>query len=282
MKKRITIVVAVIIFCIAVAAQSDVLTGPVSMVEKWVYKTEIRFGEVAEIWDSHSTKKYDIEGNVIEEAQYSSSGALTERTVHSYDSNFCKTESVYYTGWGVIDRRIERQFDSAGREIQIEVYDGNGRLTYRSFVEYEGNLKRSRTYEADGTLSLAIDEETDSFGNAVRWVSYDEDTGNLESVIRFTYASDRKVLSNLMYNEDEELIAELRYSYSYDEDGMDEITTSDFYIGGTLYKSTTTGTVVETDSFGNWTETRNYKQEERFGQPEWLLSDIERRSITYR
>jgi len=266
MKKRITIVVAVIIFCIAVAAQSDVLSGPVSMVEEWVYKTEVRFGEIVEIWDSHSTKKYDIGGNVVEEAQYSSSGTLIERTVHSYDSNFCKTESVCYTGSGAIDRRIERQFDSTGREIQIEVYDGSGRLTSRTLEEYKGNLKRMRAYEADGTLSLAVDE----------------DTGNVESVIRFTYTSDGKTLSNLMYNEDEELIGEIRYSYSYGEGGMDEITTSVFYVAGTLYGSTTTGTVVETDSFGNWTEIREYTQEERFGQLEWVLSGIERRRITYR
>jgi len=282
MKKRITIVVAVIIFCIAVAAQSDVLSGPVSMVEEWVYKTEVRFGEIVEILDSHSTKKYDIGGNVVEEAQYSSSGTLIERTVHSYDSNFCKTESVCYTGSGAIDRRIERQFDSTGREIQIEVYDGSGRLTSRTLEEYKGNLKRMRAYEADGTLSLAVDEETDSLGNTVRWVAYDEDTGNVESVIRFTYTSDGKTLSNLMYNEDEELIGEIRYSYSYGEGGMDEITTSVFYVAGTLYGSTTTGTVVETDSFGNWTEIREYTQEERFGRGEWVLTKIYRREITYR
>jgi len=282
MKKNITIVVAMIIFCIAVAAQSDVLSGPVSMVEEWVYETEVRFGEIVETWGSHSTKKYDLGGNVVEKAQYSSSGTLIERAVHSYDSNFCKTESVYYTGSGAIDKRIKRQFDSTGREIQIEIYDGNGRLTSRTLEEYEGNLKIMRAYEADGTLSLAVDEESDSLGNTVRWVAYDKDTGNVSSVIRFTHTSDGKTLSSLMYNEDEELIGEIRYSYSYGEGGMDEITTSVFYVAGILYDSTTTGTVVEADSFENWAEIREYTQEERFGQSEWVLSSIKRRSITYR
>ena len=282
MKKRITIVVAVIILCIAVAVQSDVLSGPVSMVEEWVYETEVRFGEIVEIWDSHSTKKYDIGGNVVEEAQYSSSGTLIERAMHSYDANFCKAESVYYTGSGAIDKRIERQFDSTGREIQIEVYDGNGRLTSRTFNEYEGNLKRSRGYEANGTLVLAMDEEIDSFGNVTRMVLYDEETGSVTADFRQAYTSDGKILMRSIYGEDEKLLAETRYSYSYGENGMDEITTAASFIASIPSNIIITGTVVETDSFGNWTEIRKYTQEERFGQLEWVLSGIERRRITYR
>lgn len=60
MKKRMTIVVTVMIFCIAVAAQAEALIGPVSKVEEWVYKTEESFGKTLEIWDSHSLKMYDI------------------------------------------------------------------------------------------------------------------------------------------------------------------------------------------------------------------------------
>ena len=282
MKQRTTLVVAVIILCIAVAAQAEALIGPVSMVEEWVYKTEERFSKIVEIWDSHSVKTYDIKGNIVEETQYSSSAALTERVVHSYDSNSCNIESVYYTGSGAIDRRIERQFDSTGREIQIEAYDGNGRLTSRTLEEYEGNLRRMRAYEADGTLSLAIDEEIDSFGNVTRMVLYDEETGSVEVEFRQTYTSDGKILMRSIYGEDEKLLAETRYSYSYGENGMDEITTATSFIASIPSNIIITGTVVETDSFGNWTEIREYTQEKRFGQSEWVLTSIKRRVIIYR
>lgn len=182
---------------------------------------------------------------------------------------------------GAIDRRTKRQFDSGGREIQVEVYDGSGRLTSRMLEEYQGNLKRMRAYEADGTLSLAMDEETDSFGNITRMVLYDEKTGDVTGDFRSTYTNDAKILMRSVYDEDEKLLLETKYSYSYGENGM-EITTAASFIVGIPSNTVITGTVVVTDSFGNWTEIRGYKQEKRFGQAEWVLTSIKRRAIIYR
>ena len=281
MKKRMILVAAVIVLCITIAAQAEALIGPVSMVEEWVYKTEESFGKTVEIWDSHSIKTYDMKGNIVEETQYSSSDALTEKIVHSYDSNSCNIESVHYTDLGAIDRRTKRQFDSGGREIQVEVYDGSGRLTSRMLEEYQGNLKRMRAYETDGTLSLAMDEESDSLGNITRMVFYDEKTGDATGDFRNTYTNDGKILMRSIYDEDEKLLLETRYSYSYGENGM-EIATAASFIAGIPSKTTITGTVVVTDVFGNWTEIREYTQEKRFGQAEWTVTSIKRRSITYR
>jgi len=281
MKKRMILVAAVLVLCITVAAQAEALIGPVSMLEEWVYKTEESFGKTVEIWDSHSIKTYDIKGNIVEETQYSSSDALTEKIVHSYDSNSCNIESVHYTDLGAIDRRTKRQFDSGGREIQVEVYDGTGRLTSRTLEEYEGNLHRFRDYEAGGTLVMVRDEESDSFGNVIRMVVYDGDTGGVTAEFRMAYTSDGKILMRSIYDEDEKLLLETRYSYSYGENGM-EIATAASFIAGIPSKTTITGTVVVTDVFGNWTEIREYTQEKRFGQAEWIVTSIKRRSITYR
>ena len=280
-KNSIAVLVMVIVG-LAVVAQANDFSGPVEMIEEWVYETEVRFGSTVEVWVSHTLNTYDIEGNLIEKAEYSSSGILIEREVHSYDSSSCNIESVYYNSSGTIDRRVKSQCDSTGRAIVTERYDRNGRMTYRILTEYQGRLKRSRGYEADGTLTAAIDTETDDFGNITRTIFYDEETGSVSSVIRYTYTSDGKTLGWFYYGEDENLLDETRYSYSYGEDGMDEITTNTSFLLGYQYHSEVVGTVIEMDAFGNWTEKRSYEQETSFGQLEWILTDIVRRSITYR
>ena len=170
----------------------------------------------------------------------------------------------------------------SGREIVTEAYDRFGRMTSRSLTEYQGRLERIRGYDADGSLNIAMDMEKDDDGNTTRMVFYDEDTGSVSSMVRTTFTNDGRRLAMFMYDEDEKLLLETQYSYTYGEDGMDEIVTGDSFLAGYPYKTTITGMTTKVDAFGNWTEKRSYEREENFGIVEWVLSDVERRSITYR
>jgi len=263
-------------------AQSPVVEGPVASVEEWIYNTEVRFGETEEVLVTHTKTIYDTEGNVVEEFEYSTSGDIVSRTVHKYDTNSCRIESIRYTALGAVELRIQRVCDETGREIQIDTYNSSGQLTGRTIEEYDGNLVRFKSYNGSGVLDAAFDMETDSNGNLIRMVSYDVDTGKATSVVESTYNVAGKVVRTLFYNEGGEMFSEIKYSYSYDEDGMDEITTTTLYLAGAPFRTTTEGLVIEVDSRGNWTERRTYKQQEQYGQIEWVLTKVERRTILYR
>ena len=282
MKMGVVGVLLVLAVSLALNAQSSDLNGPIASVETWTYTTEMQFGQAVKVWKSHKATTCDDEGNVIEEIEYSATGDVLTRTVHKYDASSCRIESIQYGSSGEIKTRTLRKCDSSGREVQIDVYNCNGNLTGRSFTEYEGNLERDRSYDADGKLIAALDVEKDSNGNIMRMVLYDKGTGKPDSVIQYELDADGKTLRTLMYNEDSELVGEFRYSYSYGKDGMDEITTTTLYVAGTPFKTTTEGTVIVSDSFGNWTEKRTYKQETRFGKRQWVLAKVEQRIIKYR
>ncbi len=282
MKVAFLVVLLALAVGVAVGAQSDELNGPVASVEVWVSTTEVSFNNTVEVWKSHKVTNYDAEGNIIEEVDYSASDNVVTRTVHKYDASCCRVESILYGSLGAIEHRIERECDSAGREVQVDVYDSNGRLTSRSFIEYEGRLMRERAYDANGRLTMAVDIETDDNGNTTRMVMYDEETGKSSSVIESAYTDAGKLLSTLMYGEDGKLAGEIRYEYAYKKDGMNEVTTSTLYIAGIPFKSTIEGIVTILDSYGNWTEKRTYKQEEKFGESQWSLTSVERRTIQYR
>lgn len=281
-KMGVVVVSLVLAVSLALNAQPSDLNGPVVSVETWTYTTEMQFGQTVKVWKSHTTTIYNDEGNVIEEIEYSETGDVLTRTVHKYDANSCRIESVQYGSSGEVKTRTLRKCDSSGREVQIDVYDRNGNLTGRSFIEYEGNLERDRGYGADGKLAVAADFEKDSNGNITRMVLYDKDTGKPSSVIQHELNADGKTLRTLMYGKDGKLAGELRYSYTYNKDGMDEIITTTLYVAGTPFKTTTEGTVTVSDSHGNWTEKRTYKQEPRFGKLQWILTKVEQRIIKYR
>ena len=283
MKKGLLVFLLLLAVSIMAGAQSgDALSGRVAAVETWVYTAEMHFGETVENWDSHKATTYDTEGNIIEEVEYSSSGKIVSKTEHKYDASYCRVESVQYGSSGEIERQTRRKCDSSGREIQTDVYDSTGRLTSKSLTEYVGNLAQERGYDASGALTFAMDVEKDGSGNITRMVLYDEKTGKPNSVMEDTYTSDGKTLSTLMYNENGEQLGEIRFSYSYDKDGMDEITTTTLYLAGVPFRNSTEGMVILSDSVGNWTEKRTYKQEEQFGKVQWILTDVERRTIRYR
>lgn len=280
MKRMLIAILLLMTVGAAVNAQSTELNGPVRSVEEWVYKTELRFGEIVEVLESHTATTYNTAGNVLEEVEYSPSGGILGRTVNKY-SGPCQAETVHYTSTGSIEDQTLKECDSAGRGIRGDTYDKDGQFISRFTTEYEGNLTRERFYDATGKLTTAMDVETDGRGHITRMVAYDEDTGEPSSVIEYENADDGKPLRTLMYGENGDLAGEFRYEYTHDIDGMDDVTTTTLYVAGIPFKSTTEGLVTTFDTHGNWIEKRTYKQEEKFGKSQWTLTKVEKRVIEY-
>lgn len=256
-----TFVVAILVLVVVGAGtfgQGDPfqgLNGPVAKVEQWSYKTEEKFGTTVEVRDAGVVETYDANQNCI--------------------------ESIDYTKTGSIDERYVRTFDSNGRMIQVDKYNWLGHLVSKGLVRYEENLQIYRSYNANGTLESAMDNELDANGNWIRLTLYDVDTGDVSGVTENTYTTDGEPLSTRIYNDKGEL--SLAFDQRYSVDGMDVIYTSVAYLLGIEFLRYESGTIlVEIDEYGNWTEKRSYEHKERFGKTEWILTNIYRREITYR
>ena len=258
MKKVLTAAICAALISLAAFTQADPfqsLQGPVAKVEKWSYKTEEKFGDTVEVWDAHSVATYNADKNPV--------------------------ESINYAETGSIEQRYIRTFDSSGQLIEAEQHNWLGNLESKILCKHEGNVRISRSYNADGDLESASDTELDTDGNMLRTTMYDVDTGDVSAVWETSYTREREPSSARMYNGKGELSATLDHRYGVD--GMDAISTFVVYILGSKFMSTETGTMlVKIDEHGNWTEKRSYEHKERFGKMEWFLTNIYRRKITYR
>ncbi|MFC2105241.1 hypothetical protein ACFLS0_00565 [Candidatus Bipolaricaulota bacterium] len=230
------------------------LHGSVAEVEVWTYGVEEKFGQSQEEWTAHALNLYDANGNRIESTHYTEAGGIRERFVY--------------------------EFDSTGRETQADEFDMYGQLAGRTISRYEGSVQIERAYDSTGDLIGAYDTETKPGGSHIV-TTYDSESGDVSSVMEFLYNGDGNLISWRITAENGTPISLIVYDYG--EDGMDAISTASIYLLGVELMKVVLGTELsEVDEFGNWTEKRKHKLEERFGTEEWVLSSIERRSIIYR
>jgi len=259
MKKTLAAVILVLVLGAGTFGQQvdpfEGLNGLVAKVEQWSYETEEKFGDTVEVWDAHSVRTYDANQNCI--------------------------ESINYTKTGSIDERYVRTFGSNRRLIQVDKYNWLGHFVRKSLVQYEENLQILRSYNADGDLDSARNNELDADGNWIRSTNYDVETGDVSSVWEFSYTMEGEPSSVRMYNDKGEL--SVSFDYRYDVDGLDAVCNLVGYLLGSEFIRCETGTVlVEIDEYGNWTEKHSYEHKERFGRVEWVLTNVYRREITYR
>lgn len=81
-----------------------------------------------------SEKKYDINGNLLEEINYKN-GEFDSHTTYEYDSNNNKTK--------------ETEFDKAGNATKVTTtkYDENGLKTEKCVYDGKGTLKSKKNYK---------------------------------------------------------------------------------------------------------------------------------------
>lgn len=126
----------------------------------------------------HSRQEYDEQGNLLLEASYSSTGALTEKNEYRYDPRGRLVETIMYDeDGGIMERRTARR-DSTGRLVQEQVhyldgsvdtyhysYDDNGHLTGLEVIDDEDSLEYSEQYFWEGD-ALVKTERYDESGKA--------------------------------------------------------------------------------------------------------------------
>lgn len=230
------------------------LHGSVRESEVWDYKIEEKFGQSQEDWTSHVLNLYDENQNRIESTHYTETGSISERFIY--------------------------ELDTAGREIQVDEYDMRGGLVGRTINRYEGSTQIERVYDSNGDLIGAHNRETKPDGSHIV-TNYDPESGDVSSVMEFLYNGEGNPLSWRMTDENGSPMSLI--IYSYEEDGMDAISTASLYLLGIELLKVVMGIELsDIDEFGNWTEKRKYTLEERFGAEEWVLSSIQRRIITCR
>jgi len=259
MRRRHALLVGMLIGVIGVlalpmATPFEGLVGSVSIVEYWSYDVEFRFGEPEEELTGHSIERYDRQGN--------------------------QTETVHYDTTGRVTERYSRSFNDEGLLTRIDEFDGRGNLVSSTRVTYESGVRKHRAYDQHGNISSASDITLSPSGKTLTMVLYDEETGDLSLEIRNTYNDHDEPSASEWWNEDGERT--VRSIYRYGVEGMDVMDETEFYVAGVLFHSFITGKVLaKRDLGGNWIEKLSYKREEKFGETEWILSNVYRRRIEY-
>lgn len=158
---------------------------------QWNYKYEK--GKPKKEGYKNYTKKFDHNGNVIEEIYYQS-GSVDQKLSYKYDNNENKVEYVNYQGDETkVMFKQNITYDNSTRKIREERYDGtdyqiikynyqNNKLIeiIRSDISGKIEHKRSFDYNKDICTITILDENSKKIGKIIN--KYDKNENLIESV----------------------------------------------------------------------------------------------------
>lgn len=107
-----------------------------------------------EITHNDVAKKFDKQGEVIQEVNYDRNGALKEKIVTKNNKDGDKIEEIFYDANGKQSKRFTYKYDSFGEKTEEIQYDAkNVLLTKSVYSNNNKGLKAERkTYDAKGKL----------------------------------------------------------------------------------------------------------------------------------
>jgi hypothetical protein len=180
---------------------------------------------------------------------FSECSSLASINISSYDktgTKYVEWKSIYFSGYGVLYRYYENEYDSKGNLTKQSVYHANGYLEsyyeneydskgywikesrhdadrdLESYYEIErdskGNLTKANCYDANGDLKSYYENEYDSKGNLTK-ASYYDANGNLESYVEYECDSKGNIKMWSSYYANGELSFKSRNEYEYDSRG---------------------------------------------------------------
>ncbi len=176
--------------------------------------------------------KFDINGNIIEEAQRDlpSGGSDHSKRVYKYDHNGNKIEDIYYNRNGNLSSKVISKYDNNGYEIEAARYSSSGQLEWKLIYQY------------------------DNKGNKILQKSFKNDT--LMDKWTFTYNKKGNLIESKRYND--EITINGIYSYKYDDrENLIEESWRSGYDGEVIYKYT-----FEYDKKNLNTELRSYDKKD--------------------
>jgi len=256
MRKLLTVLIVLLLW-LGISAFVDPFDnqyGPVRRIEYRHYEVETRFGELVLELASYRVTLYDREGNDIETTHYNAGGSVTER--------------------------YERVYDAQNRVVEITKFNWLGNVETITSVTHDGSLQRTRSYDARGRMTSASDHEMNADGKLIRIVLYDVETGAATSTAEIVYTEDGEPRVAEMRDEDGDLT--MRTEHQYNVGDKDVISRTVMYVLGVELLTIESASVLsEIDEYGNWTEKRRYKYEEKFGESGWVLDAVYRRTLEY-
>ncbi|HAF31269.1 MAG TPA: hypothetical protein DCG75_19705 [Bacteroidales bacterium] len=157
---------------------------------QWNYKYEK--GKPKKEGYKNYTKKFDHNGNIIEEIYYQS-GSVDQKLSYKYDDNENKVEYVNYQGDETkVMFKQNITYDNSMRKIREERYDGtdyqiikynyqNNKLTEIIRSDVYGNIEHQRNFNYSGNICTVsiLDEKSNSVGRIIN--KYDDNDNLIES-----------------------------------------------------------------------------------------------------
>lgn len=100
------------------------------------------------------SKKFDKEGEVIQEINYDKNGALKEKVLTKNNKDGDKIEEVIYDANGKQNKRFTYKYDSYGEKNEEIQYDAKNALLTKSvyIINAKGLKTEKKTYDAKGKL----------------------------------------------------------------------------------------------------------------------------------
>lgn len=156
--------------------------------------------------------KYDVYGNVIEQATYDSESILLWRTVITYKGTQ-KVDSSEYGKNGVLKAKTIFIYDEFGNLIDETGYDGEGELIWKIKYQYKGaKLETVSEYYSDGSLSREEKYTYNASGNIESIVTYDVFSSTTEIIV-FRYAANGQITEITTYGNEKQMIKRLMLKY---------------------------------------------------------------------
>lgn len=164
-----------------------------------------------------TVSKYDVYGNLIEQATYDSDSVLLWNTVITYKGNQ-RVDCSEYGKEGTLKAKTIYSYDSETGLMSDETgYDGDGALIWKTVYKYaEKKLDTVYEYYSDGSLSREEKYTYTSDGKIESITTYDVFTESSEILV-FRYSSSNLLTEITTYGSDKQITK--RQLIKYDSTG---------------------------------------------------------------
>ena len=173
-------------------------------------------------------ERYDMHGGVCEQkctTEYSSSGKLAKQKYEypltlnayysEYDQNGNETKSVSLNSNGMVTNTTVYEYDSTGRQTGSVSYDKYNHINGKSVVTYNADGSREEThYNNRGKKNYGSVYDAD--GNYCWYISYNSQTGLVDSRSEYQYNSYKDTVKCTEYDADGKTKSWEVYEYNAD------------------------------------------------------------------
>ena len=195
--------------------------------------------------------RYDRQGNLVESAGYTSSGALRSRSQYKYEGNRL-VEYVTEPAHDVFENFTGAyKLDQNGRVIEATYYDSAGKVrgSQKFTRDDAGRVVEETSYDGAGRPQQIQRRRYDSDGNAVEWISMNGD-GSVVQRREYAFRKKGQQLRELTFDSSNRLIG--KSEAVYDGERLSE--SSDFFGDGKLrwrvvFERNASGLVVKETMF---------------------------------